>query len=74
MISGRRVDEITVDRILNEQLRLAVIHRHRPEGVHRRELSGGEGQRVVVLATIECLTGRVDAENCRQGMVTFTSD
>src|SRR5439155_22588534 len=48
-----QVDQIAVDRVLDQELALAVIHRHRPEGVDRRELPGGEGKGVVVLAAVE---------------------
>ena len=49
----RRVDEIAIDGVLDQQLRLAVIHGHRPEGVHRRKLPFAKGQGVVVLAAVE---------------------
>ena len=54
--SEPRVDEIVVDRIFDQQLRLAIIHGHGPESVHRRILTIGERQSVVGLAAIERLT------------------
>src|SRR5271170_4614070 len=33
------VDEIAVDRVFDQELALAVVHRYRPESVDRRELS-----------------------------------
>ena len=59
----RRVDQVAVDRVFDQQLGLAVIHRHRPERVHRRQLAGGKRQRVVVLAAVERLTVAVDASS-----------
>jgi hypothetical protein len=45
-------DEIAIDRILNRELGLTVVHRDRPEGIHRRELILGESQREIVLTSV----------------------
>ena len=55
----RRVDEVAVDRIFDQELAFAVVHRDRPEGIHRRQLAGGEGDGVVVLGPVERRAGRV---------------
>jgi len=39
-------------------LRLAIVHRDRPERVHRWVVTGGKGQRVIVLAAVQRLTVR----------------
>src|SRR5213082_1065891 len=49
----RRVDQVTVDRVFDQELALAVIHCDRPEGVHRRVLPCGEGKGVLMLAAVE---------------------
>ncbi len=48
----RRVDQIAVDRVFDQELGLAVIHGQGPERIHRRLLTGWECQRVVVLAAV----------------------
>jgi hypothetical protein len=56
----RRVDQIAIDRVFNQQLRLAVIHGHRPERIDRRQLTFRECQRVIVLAPVQLLSFAVD--------------
>ena len=46
---------VSIDRILDEELRLAVVHRHRPESIDWRELSLGKCHRVIVLTPVEVL-------------------
>ena len=41
----RRVDQVAVDRVLHQQALRQLVHGHRPEGVHRRQLTGRERQR-----------------------------
>src|SRR6202030_4405755 len=57
----RRVDQIAIDRVFDQQLRLAVVHGQRPEGIHRRQLPRWECQRVIVLAAVQGLTIAVGA-------------
>src|SRR5271156_219130 len=52
----RGVDEIAVDWVLDQKLRLAVIHCHGPEGIHRWELARLKRKDVIVLAAVEQLT------------------
>src|SRR6266513_2024176 len=44
---------MTIDRVLDQELALAVVHGDRPEGIHRRELILREGKRVVMFAGVE---------------------
>ena len=57
----RRIDEVAIDRVFDQKLRLAVIHRNRPEGVDRRQRVSGECQRVGMLTAIERLPVAVTA-------------
>jgi len=56
----RRVDQVTVDRIFDQQLTVAVVHGDRPERLDRRQRTGGEGECVVVLAAIQDLALGID--------------
>ena len=62
------VDQVPVDRILDQELRLAVVHCHRPERIHRRKLIGRKGNGVVMLASVEGLPVPVAAA---QGVHSF---
>ena len=64
----RRVDQVPVERVLAEQLALAVIHRYRPERIHRRELTRRESDRVIVLAGVERLAVRICAAKWVHGL------
>ena len=59
----RRVDQTAIDRVVDQELGFAVIHRHRPEGVYRRQSVLGEGRCVVVFAVVQYLSV---GENPRQ--------
>src|SRR5271154_3917906 len=52
----RRVDQVAIDRVFDQELGLAVVHSHRPEGIHRRQTALGKRDRVVVFAAVEGLS------------------
>jgi hypothetical protein len=54
-------DQVAIDRVLDQELRFAVVHGQRPESVHGRLLTAWERQRVITFASVERLTIAIDA-------------
>ena len=55
----RRVDQIAIDRVGHEELRLGVVDGQRPERVDRRQVACREMQRIAGAAAIRRAAGRV---------------